>query len=139
MIAYFLGVWPGERCGHCDFLPDGARPGKDAAPSPWGVESKLFGYRTLGEGPVLTAAWGGWFVGEQPEGLARVVRSSGWTLVTMWDRSGDPRFNSSASFALCAELEPAEALDAARKLFPAVFERIETRLGRPVMLVEGAP
>lgn len=95
----------------------------------------------LGDATPCGVAWpegydrGIWRPGfQQPEGRARVVRRDGWTLVCLWDRSADGRHGSHASFALQADLEPAAAMEKARELFPAVFERIEQHLGRAVVL-----
>lgn len=145
MIAYFMGVWPGDSAGHYCVLPNGDSTGiggREHPPSPWAEAS----YMPLGDS---TATKGGWperhdrqgmvrYDWEQPEGRARVVRRDGWTLVTMWDRSADGRRGSHASFALHADLEPQAALQQARSLFPAVFARIERHLGRSVVLDEGS-
>lgn len=137
MIAYFTGVWPGEQAGHCCFTPDGQRPRHDVAPSPWAESpSKLY---PLGDATPQGVAWPDRYSNAegQPEGRARIVRQGGWTLVFVWDRSGDKRPGSHATFALQADLEPAEALDKARELFPRVFARIERHLGRSVVLDGG--
>lgn len=140
MIAYFTGVLPGERSGHYCVTPERVRP-YHSLRSPWG-ESDSY---PLGDAAPTQAAWPEAYdryktrvyPNVEPEGLARVVRRDGWTLVCLWDRSGDGRHGSHASFALHADLEPAAALEQARALFPGVFARIERHLGRAVVLDEG--
>lgn len=141
MTAYFMGVAPGEDAGHYCVSADG-RSACQGVRTPW---ADVAG--PLGDATATRAAWpeghdgyGCWrYPTAQPEGLARVVRKDGWTLVSLWDRSADHRHGSHASFALPADLEPASALETARELFPAVFERIERHLGRPVVLAPEAP
>ncbi len=58
----------------------------------------------------------------------------GEMLLTSWDRSADRRGNCCATFLLDRVMAPALALEAARAAFPAVFERIEAHLGRPLEL-----
>jgi hypothetical protein len=70
------------------------------------------------------------------EGAPVFVRRNGWTLVSMWDRSGDRRPGSHATFALGAELSDTEALAECKQLFPEVFTRIERQLGKPGVVVQ---
>lgn len=142
MIAYFTGVRPGAKAGHYCFTPDLRITNGREPPSPWVDQG---GSYPLGDSKPCRAAWpegydqrGYWRMElPQPEGLGRVVRQDGWTLVCLWDRSADRRGGSHASFALQADLLPVEALAKARELFPAVFARIERHLERAVVLDDG--
>jgi hypothetical protein len=134
VIAYFMGVWPGEEAGHYCRNPFGTCYLRGVPRSPWGDVCD-----PLGDGQPLRAAWGDLDVvsyrdrethprAVQPEGIGRVVVRDGWTLLTCWDRSGDARRNSHASFAFSEALTPEQALAAARERFPGVWARIDAHL-----------
>ena len=143
MIAYFVGVWPGDKAGHYCRTPDGVRVRASgrAPATPWAEQ-----YSPLGDLPSTRVAWPECYDASpwstysrpetpQPEGVARVVQRDGWTLVSLWDRSADGRPGSHASIAF--EGASPDALAEARRLFPAVFARIEHHLGRAVVLDAG--
>lgn len=62
---------------------------------------------------------------KQPQGKALVHHRDGWTALAFWDRTGDSRGNSCSVFVLEGDLDFDQALAAAGKLFPEVFERID--------------
>lgn len=126
MEAYFVGVKPGSTGGHYCHVPGLWRPARDATKSPW---PNYLG--PLGEG-AMDECWSK--RDSQVEGEPRFAHSSGWALVTMWDRSGDSRLNSCAVFAVRSKCTDGEALGHVKRLFPKVFERIEARLGKPVVM-----
>ena len=135
MNVYFLGVWPGYRAAHVLHGRDGwpIRSGGMKPPSPWGT-ARFLGSQMVEERLVLSAAWPDHYVGDDVEGRARVVHKDGWTLVSMWDRSGDSRHGSHSSFIIDKHLEPEEALRVAKEHYPTVFHRIEQHLNRAVVL-----
>jgi hypothetical protein len=134
VTAYFMGVWPGEEAGHYFGTPRGMSWGHDHPRSPWAEASCA-----LGDRAVIVAGWGDPDAVDrrdrrehpalvQAEGIGRVVVRDGWTLLTCWDRSGDARRNSHASFAFSAALTPEQALATAREQFPGVWARIDAHL-----------
>jgi len=138
-LIYFCGVWPGSRAGHYDRLPGGHRPPRNAAYSPWGS----YGYPLLDWHPDRN----GTSVAAQQadkrprwqrspytdtEGVFKHLVVDGWTMLAAWDRSGDDRMASTATFAIHDEMFAAEALAYVRTKFPTVLERIENHVGHPV-------
>lgn len=132
MIAYFTGVWPGSGAGHyC------VHPGKQSprlrrpvpVPSPWALAGDAV-WMPLGDSEPCNAAWSK--DERQPEGIGRHVVQDGWTLLHFWDRSEDTRHGCHASFAFDVETDPEGAVALVRQHFPAVLERIEKHIGRPV-------
>lgn len=125
MIAYYTGCWgrPGIVCR----TPDGWQPftATGHKPSPWAsglypVDDSLC-QRELGYvcgGPKIP----------QPEGVWRHIQRDGWTMLSSWDRSVDPRDGSHASFVFDALLTADEAEAEARRLFPAIWARIDAHL-----------
>lgn len=133
MIAYFVGVKPGDRAGHFCYKPgyqkvwlsrDSVQLSKDGEPSPWA------GVYPLGDSEATEAAWPDW---ETPvEGNGHSIRTKGWTLLSFWDRSGDKRPGSHASFAFDVDVGAEEVLGLAREHFPEIITRMETYLGEPL-------
>lgn len=115
---------------------------REHAHSPWGGQQDV-----LGDGPPQNAVWGppssrrNGNPADQPEGIAKVLVADGWTLLTCWDRSGDKRTGSHASFVFHAVLTPDDALREARARFPGVWARIDAHLAKLglVLRVEAAP
>lgn len=64
---------------------------------------------------------------KQPLGAATLTHHNGWTVLAMWDRSVDPRFNSNAAFIARGAHDFAEMLELAREHFPSVLARIEAQ------------
>lgn len=124
-IIYFCGVWPRSTAGHYCFLTNGAWTHSEHPRSPWGdkYEPLLDTHPDRDDDPRT-----------EDEGVFVHMASDGWTLLAAWDRSGDKRRGSTASFAIQAELEPEAALDVAKRSFPAVFDRIEAHLSRSVVV-----
>lgn len=66
----------------------------------------------------------------QPLGVVRlqhIAPAEGgpvWTVLSMWDRSGDSRYNSNASFLTVGVFTVEEMWSLAEKEFPALVERI---------------
>lgn len=139
--AYFTGVRPGHDAGHYCFLPGFSDPGLHPKRSPWpsyaiplcdnGLTGPIMWPESHRDGMLIYSGPG---EPNQPEGRARVRRKDGWTLVFLWDRSGDRRGNSSAGFAFDAELTDEDALREVRMTWPTVIDRIEKHLGRAVVL-----
>ena len=129
VTAYFRGVKPGSIWGPKHYKPGLDEAGFNDPPTPW------FG-PDEGNTQSLRPMEACWDLDRDgyPEGEARFAREDGWTLVTLWDRSGDHRQNSKSVFAIQADLSDEEALGMARLLFPEVFARIEKRLKREVRL-----
>lgn len=126
--AYFFGVWPGWTGGHFCHRPSGARAtGEEGRPTPWASALGEPLCESKGISALLEASGAA-----RREGVPVVEVIDGWTLLAMWDRSGDSRPGSVALFAFDAELAPAEAVAEARAGFPWVIARIEARIGRPV-------
>jgi hypothetical protein len=144
VIAYYTGVRPGDPAGHHCYTPGfGFRDYGRRPLSPWADPADAYTNPNpypLGDGSVLdnpeVHAQGGRSGGrrEEPEGIGRVRQKDGWTLLSMFDRSADGRAGSHASFAFHALLTGPETVEAARRLFPGVIERIEKHLGRPIQL-----
>ncbi len=121
---YFLGVAPHDEVGHWCWLPgcvDWAA--KNASPSPWAD-----GVGPIADEGAIRSLW----AREEPqvEGLPRFARKGRWTLMAMWDRSGDSRPGSHAAFAVDLSLSDADMLALCKEQYPRVFARIEAHLGR---------
>ena len=132
--ALYFGVWKGQDGGHYLRAQNGRRVGDDA----WGSGGDRKARR-------LDGGWcpadrdpgdpfGSGQFREAPEGDAGVGTYKGWTLLAWWDRSGDDR--SASNSVILMPGVPNDVLGTARRAFPWVFERIETRTGRPVRIVE---
>jgi hypothetical protein len=64
---------------------------------------------------------------DQALGVAALHYRAGWTAMSMWDRSLDRRFNSSATFIARGEHNFAAMTALASKHFYAVWERINAQ------------
>ncbi len=133
VIAYFKGVRPGSQFGHGFYKPGMKSVGVEAAVTPWFDPRYRVGTGVQSLDP-MRACWDEEREWGDPEGQARFAREDGWTLITLWDRSGDPRRTCSSVFAIQADLADEEALALARMLFPTVFARIEHKVGHEVRL-----
>lgn len=139
VTLYFCGVWPNSRNegGHYAYLPGGRRvyatPGGEVEISPWGGDG-MFSRDPVLDGLVAEAmaprALDGGARRAEPEGLRFHFQKNGWTMVSWWDRSGDPRGASVAGFVMKGLYTANEAEAYARKMFPTVFERMDLHLGR---------
>ncbi len=127
-IAYFRGVSPGTRTGYGFYRPGMRHAPQDGPVSPWFDHR----YGHLGSVQSLEPMETCWDLERDghPEAQARFAREDGWTLVTLWDRSGDPRGTCHSVFAIQRDLSDDDALALARTLFPKVFARIDRRLER---------
>ena len=123
-LVVFCGVWP-RSMGHFAFWPSGEKA-KDPT-SPWGYR-----FNTLCDGTVipLMTVCDRQRTERQPEGVRYHFQKDGWTLVSWWDRSGDPRHGSIAAFAMQGIYTADEAETQARRAFPGVWARIDKHLGR---------
>ncbi len=73
--------------------------------------------------------------GRQPQGGAKLSRAHGWMLLAVWDRTGDARGNSHATFLVRGEHDfPAVCLRA-EEAYPELWARIAA--GGPVYLIGG--
>lgn len=125
MIAYYCGVLPGTTRGHyCD-----PRSGPQ---SPWHSPGwPLVDWHPDRDGVSPPSAGNAGLIYPE-EGRFVHLTVDGWTLIACWDRSGDSRPGSSATFAFDTLLTPDEALAEARQRWPAVLERIEAHIGHQV-------
>lgn len=62
---------------------------------------------------------------EQIQGKTFLSIINGWTIVSMWDRSGDHRGASNSSFLAEGIMTREELMALARQVFPDIVERIE--------------
>lgn len=124
--VHFLGVWPGpymrghfrvDRHGR-DVRGGEAVPGRPAGVYPWNTSCGA----NLGLAQVEGRLWH-WHHPTQA-----------LTLLLSWDRSGDKRHGSVATFIIHAHVTASRGLELARSTFPGVFQRIEAHLGRKVEL-----
>jgi hypothetical protein len=60
---------------------------------------------------------------ELPQGQARLTYVGGWTVISFWDRSGDPRGASNTAFVFDEHIDGQAALETARGLFQTLFRR----------------
>lgn len=74
--------------------------------------------------------------GGQPQSLATVHVFHGWTVLSMWDRTGDSRPGSSSTFVADGVHDGPTMLKLAASWFPKVWERINT--AAPIEFVGGA-
>jgi len=109
---YYWGVWPGEGSGHALMTPDGEIAKFALAEIPW-KEAQL-------DGGALTDNIGGRF---KPEGIATLKHSSGWTMLSFWDRSGDERNESVSTFVVEGKYQFQGMKSLCRTSFPSVWER----------------
>ena len=131
MIAYFFGIMPPSRSGHYCYIPRGPAP-RGCLASPWGSP-----WDPLVEGGAYRELAAQTGVPQhlrdsktEVEGVPHHYQRDGWTLIFWWDRSADKRHGSSSSFCFDALLTPEQAEAEARRLFPAVWARIDAHLGK---------
>ena len=133
MIAYFMGVKPGDSSGHFCYTSGWSRPDRDALRTPWaGSYDPLTEVTSCRD---VRAAWGLsleriYEYGPQPEGEHRLLHENGWTCLSMWDRSADRRGACTASFAFEGTHDFPACIALARVHFPGIIERIEAHIQR---------
>jgi hypothetical protein len=71
---------------------------------------------------------------DQVQSVAVVRQDRGWTVLAMWDRSGDCRHGSNSAFFAPGHLTGEEVLALARELFPEVVARIER--AAPIRIIQ---
>lgn len=59
------------------------------------------------------------------QSACRITHERGWTVMSMWDRSQDQRYNSNASFLVEGTHDFATMVALARRAFPVICARIE--------------
>lgn len=69
---------------------------------------------------------------------AKLTHRAGWTVLGMWDSSGDTRPGSDSNFFMQGTLSFEDALAEARRAFPEIIERCEAKYG-PIELVVTEP
>ncbi len=107
----FFGCW--DRLGHALHTPAGRTLGASASPWGFSIDAGLLDQRA-----------------PQVEGVAVVAQRDGWTAISFWDRSADPRPGSNTAFLVDELVSGEDLLARAREAFPAVFARFgfEVRL-----------
>ncbi len=63
--------------------------------------------------------------GPEVEGEAKLHQVDGWTILSFWDRSVDTRSACNSNFVVRGEHTFEEVLEAARRDFPQVLERLK--------------
>lgn len=104
--GYYFGCR--RESGHFLFRPDYSRPRLGQLVCPWTPERLDAGLFRHHSGP---------------EGVARLLRHAGWTMLDFCDRSIDSRPGSHSCFVLRGELTFEQAVATARGLFPDVWQR----------------
>lgn len=66
---------------------------------------------------------------EQVQGLARLHRVEGWTLIAFWDRSGDSRFASNSALLVFGEHTFEEMVGIFEKSYPKQWSRLQAAGG----------
>ena len=118
-MVLFFGVWSPDQKGHYTYSPDGRTLYSNQVPS------ELTGGRFDGGdlGPP------GGLKGPQKQGERAhyiVPTTQGlWSVISMWDRTGDSRFNSCAAFLAKGTLTADEVWAKAQEAFPVITKRIE--------------
>lgn len=127
-VVHFFGVWPGQSAGHYQRSATGLLlEGRD------GCDGRVAGLYPW-------VYWKG-DPAPQSEGLLWSWRhpTQPLTLLLSWDRSADQRGGCCATFIVHAHVTDEYALELARAAFPAVFARIETYLGKAMVLAGPVP
>lgn len=129
-MIYYVGVAP-RLSGHYCYTPQWARVDRNAPRTPWTYNN----WDPIDESPALRALYGRLISDiprkEQVEGIRHHLTDKGWTLLSLWDRSGDSRPGSHSTFAILGTLTADEAEAEARRQFPAIWARIDKHLGHP--------
>lgn len=125
MIAYLASHAP-DGAFECS-TPKGRIRSRDHIASPWADPTP---WLPLGDFAPIVAAWGTvpTVRGPQPEGIARVVVTNRWTLLSLWDHSSDRRHGAHTAICFDAEIAPHAALTLARITFPDCLARIDAHL-----------
>jgi len=105
---YYFGCW--DRVGHYLHVPGGATVRESWIPEDFPLNWKTLdgGLLPKHQDPVSRYLW----------------RTTGWTIVTMWDRTVDSRPNSCAAFVVRGEMGMQEVWNLARQHFPVQVERL---------------
>lgn len=108
-VAFYFGVWD-EHKGH--YLRDPAgqtyhlRLQEDFPMSDQSIDGGLLP-------PMLP----------EEEGRASLAQINGWTVLSFWDRSGDPRGKSNSNFFVKGRLGFAEMVEKSKYYFPHIWAR----------------
>lgn len=122
----FFGVRAGERAGHYLIAPDGEsrRDIEATLPAPLRRLDGVWCFpkpRTSDE-----CRYGTPHTSDQTQGRGFVHYVDGWTVISWWDRSGDPRGGCCAAFLIEGRHPWSEALSLARTAFPREFARMKS-------------
>lgn len=128
-MIYYVGVAP-RSSGHYCYTAQWVRADRNVPRTPWTCND----WDPVDESAALRALYG-CLINEVPkqqqvEGVRRHLTDKGWTLLSLWDRSGNERYGSHSTFAIQGEHPADEAEAIVRAAFPAVFARMAKHLGR---------
>jgi len=121
----FFGVRAGERAGHYLIAPNGHERSCDLEamlPAPLRRLDGVWCWPTPRTVEQVRNGWRDRDPQEQGRGFIHYV--DGWTVVSWWDRSGDPRGGCCAAFLVEGRHPWTEALPLARAAFPREFARM---------------
>ena len=111
MKTYFFGVSDVKSKGHYLHREDGQMD--------WRLADTLPFNSNILDGGLLPKQ------GAEIQGELHLAVINGWTLLSMWDRSGDPRSASNAVFLAEGHHTMDEMRDIAAEQFPAIWKRIQ--------------
>ncbi len=120
-----IGVWPvdGEETWGASRkveLSDGSvMYDRDLRGTPWTLDDLNWG--PIGGRP---HRWDFEDRHREEQAVFRHQVKDGWTMLSCWDRSGDVRYGSVATFVIEGELIPSEAVRRVQEAFPRLWERI---------------
>jgi len=126
---FYWGCWGGRGSGHRCLDIHGRHVSSDDRP-------EELSDKHLDNSYPATLSIPNRFPPNQPLGVQRLVHvktSTGavWTLLSMWDRSGDERFGSHSNFVAEGEKTRDEMKALIHEHFPALYKRIITQAGWP--------
>jgi hypothetical protein len=131
----FYGVWSPDRLGHNLYLPDGAphylRRGMVTLPESlpaWMLDANFCRAPEYRQVELRRRPPRDPHPENQSEGF--LAHEGGWTLLGVWDRTGDRRPGSNAVFLVYGALSLEELVGEAEGAFPAQVRRI--RAGAPL-------
>jgi hypothetical protein len=111
VTIYYYGCI--DRVGHNLFAPDGKTFGCNRRPE----GCPFSGSRLDGSYAMRTK--------EQPQGVALWHHIQGWSIISFWDRSVDPRGGSSSTFVAEGLYTFDEMVEKAKLAFPQVWKRFK--------------
>lgn len=112
---YFYGVYSPSKKGHYLYLPGSSSSSREMdIPDDFPVRVGILDGGLLGKE---------YSKRPQTEGQAVFTNISNWTIVSFWDRSGDPRGNSNANFVMRGRWTFDEAVARAKQAFPTIWKR----------------